>query len=280
MKRRCAKLLLWLLIAALLLPPAAFAESQPEAGWVNFANGGFLYIPTWFAAESYSSNPPTREYAYNYYDESREMLIMLTETPASAYDVPESKILGQEFGLLTDTFPSPTYVARRADWFVQSGYFGYENDSIYYAKVILAHHIVYTIRFYYPTANRRFCDAVVDDVCDSFSSTGVKYTEPGVLGQPTGAGPSPADLDRIRANIKYPNYSFMYLDDYIVTTVTRKAAYVFRDPDRDIWRSGNYYTVYRGTSVTILAESEGYACVIINDTQDAGWINCDYLATY
>ena len=49
-------------------------------------------------------------------------------------------------------------------FFVQSGYFGYQNDSVYYAKVILAHHTVYSIRFYYPTANRRFCDAVVGDV--------------------------------------------------------------------------------------------------------------------
>ena len=278
MKRKCTVLLLWLLIAALAFPGLAFAETLPEAGWMNFVNGGYICIPEWFDGESCSGNPPTQEYAYNYYDASREMLIMLIETPASVYDVPESRILAQEFDSVSASFPEPTYVARGGGWLVQSGYFGYQNDSVYYAKVILAHHTVYSIRFYYPTVNRRFCDAVVGDVCDSFSASGVKYTAPSVPS--TASGPGPEDLDRIHANIKYPNYSFMYLDDYIVTTVTRRAAYVFRDPDRDIWRSGNYYTVTRGTSVTILAESEGYACVIVNDTQDAGWINCDYLAAH
>lgn len=92
--------------------------------------------------------------------------------------------------------------------------------------------------------------------------------------------PSAADLDNIHANIKYPNSDFMYLDEYISATVTHRAVYCFRDPDHDIWRNGNYYTVTRGTQVTILAESMGYACVIIDGLHDAGWINVDYLSNH
>ena len=90
-------------------------------------------------------------------------------------------------------------------------------------------------------------------------------------------GPSAYDLDRIGADVKYPNYDWMYLDSYISATVSRNAAYCFKDPDTDIWRDGNYFTVYRGTNVTILAKSEGYACVILDGTNLAGWINEDYL---
>ena len=70
-------------------------------------------------------------------------------------------------------------------------------------------------------------------------------------------GPSADDLDRIGADIKYPNYNRMYLDSYINATVNREAVYCFKDPDNDIWRKGNYFVVYRGTDVTILAKSEG-----------------------
>ena len=59
--------------------------------------------------------------------------------------------------------------------------------------------------------------------------------------------------------------------------VTHKEVYVFKDPDTDVWRRGNYFTVRYGTQVTILAKSQGYACVIFNDTNRAGWINLDYL---
>lgn len=93
-----------------------------------------------------------------------------------------------------------------------------------------------------------------------------------------GSGPSAADLDAIRSDIKYPNYQWMYLDEYISAEVTAKSAYCFKDPDNDIWRDGNVFIVYRGTEVTILAKSEGYACVILTGTNDAGWINEVYLS--
>ena len=93
-----------------------------------------------------------------------------------------------------------------------------------------------------------------------------------------GSGPSATDLDAIRSDIKYPNYQWMYLDEYISAEVTAKSAYCFKDPDNDIWRDGNVFIVYRGTEVTIHAKSEGYACVILTGTNDAGWINEAYLS--
>lgn len=92
-----------------------------------------------------------------------------------------------------------------------------------------------------------------------------------------GLSPSSADLDAINSDIKYPNYDWMYLDEYVNAVVIRKSVYCFKDPDTDIWREGNVYTVKEGTAVIILAKSEGYACVILTGTQNAGWINEDYL---
>lgn len=93
-----------------------------------------------------------------------------------------------------------------------------------------------------------------------------------------GAGPSAADLDEIRSDIKYPNYDWMYLDEYISAEVSPRSVYCFKDPDNDIWRDGNVFIVYGGTEVTILAKSEGYACVILTGTNYAGWINDAYLS--
>lgn len=92
-----------------------------------------------------------------------------------------------------------------------------------------------------------------------------------------GVGPSSADLDAIHSDIKYPNYAWMYLDEYISAVVSPDSVYCFKDPDTDIWRKGNVYTVSAGTEVTILAKSEGYACVILTGTHNAGWIDEDYL---
>ena len=93
-----------------------------------------------------------------------------------------------------------------------------------------------------------------------------------------GAGPSAADLDEIRSDIKYPNYDWMYLNEYISAEVTPRSVYCFKDPDNDIWRDGNVFIVYGGTEVTILAKSEGYACVILTGTNYSGWINDAYLS--
>ncbi len=90
--------------------------------------------------------------------------------------------------------------------------------------------------------------------------------------------PSAADLDAIRSDIKYPNYDWMYLDEYVSAEVTPRSVYCFKDPDSDIWRDGNVFIVYGGTEVTILAKSEGYSCVILTGTNYAGWINDSYLS--
>ena len=97
--------------------------------------------------------------------------------------------------------------------------------------------------------------------------------------------PSAADLDAIHANIVYPHRVDMYLPYYKTAKVTpspgKTAVYAFKDPDskNDPMRSGNYFTVSRDTEVTVLAESSGYSCVIINESpKTAGWINSNYLA--
>ena len=154
----------------------------------------------------------------------------------------------------------------------------YTGREMFYIQYVIDHGVLYTLEMRYPTANRKECDKIVANVTDSIHYTGSVVYTGGYRPQSRSRTPSSADLDRINACIKYPNYDFMYLDHYVTATVTHKAVYCFRDPDRDVWRDGNFYKVYKGTEVTILAESQGYACVIINGIGDAGWINLDYLS--
>ena len=118
------------------------------------------------------------------------------------------------------------------------------------------------------------------DYLDPIEKTAFDYSE-GVTSNQTGlnAGPSSSDLDAIHADIVYPSSDSMYLENYKIAVINRNAVYAFKDPmtKHDPMRKGNYYTVTRGTEVTVLAESSGYSCVIINETQTAGWINSNYL---
>ena len=92
-------------------------------------------------------------------------------------------------------------------------------------------------------------------------------------------GPSAADLDAIHADIRYPRKESFYLDDYKYATVSRNSVLAFKDPNAaDVMAGSNTYSVYKDEEVVILAESQGYACVIFPNLGRAGWINQDYLA--
>ena len=252
------------LLLVIMMIGSFCAAAYAEGSWtVYFGSGGSLYIPNGFDDVS-DCSPNGSAFYNNEYD----MRIEINESYIGSYG--RSRI-SEEYDNYCRVLPDIVYQVCSADSFTLSGYDG---RNIYYIQYSHDHGTLYTIEFYYPTANRRYCDPVVEKVCDSFTTTGYgcSYAQ-GFIGHP-----SPADLDAIHADVKYPNYDRFYLDHYITATITHKEVYFFKDPDSNVWRDGNYFTVRYGTEVTILAESQGYACVIINGTNRAGWVNCDYLS--
>lgn len=265
------------LVLALLMvmtwPAVINADYCPNNGWMNFAYGGYVYIPKSFSNTVFQTYPESGTRCYKYYNSVQQMEIQLFEESSSHYSIPVSSIINSEYERYRRSLPEAVYKAKLTDSFTLSGY-SEGGKRIYYLSCTLANNSVYTVYFEYPTSNRRVCDPIVEEVIGSFSTRGSR---------PAGAlkiKPSSADFDRIHADIKYPNYSWMYLDSYVTATVTHEAVYCFKDPDNnsDIWRDGNYFTVYYGTEVTILAQSKGYACVILNGSNRAGWINMKYLS--
>ncbi len=228
-----------------------------------FNYGGYIVIPSDFYCSGTSLDGCKTEF-YNY---GIDMQIVVEETSWEGKQG-EYTVLNESYDSYNREYPNAVYNVKTDNDFTLSGYIG---SSIYYFQYTMDHGVLYSIAFYYPTKNRGTCDRIVERVTESFSTKG-EYVPIDFHRKP-----SRADLDFICADVKYPNYDFMYLDHYITTYVTHRAVYCFKDPDNDIWRKGNVFTVYYGTEVTILAESQGYACVIINGTRQAGWINCSYL---
>ena len=90
--------------------------------------------------------------------------------------------------------------------------------------------------------------------------------------------PSAEDLNEIQANIRYPREESFYLDYYKYSAVKKNGATVFINPNADdVMAASNTYKVAVGEDAVVLAESQGYACVIFPDLGRAGWINKDYL---
>ena len=90
--------------------------------------------------------------------------------------------------------------------------------------------------------------------------------------------PSAEDLDEIHADIRYPRVESFYLPYYKYAAVSRGAVNAFIDPNAgNVMADNNTFTVTIGEDVVVLAESQGYACVIFPDLGRAGWINKDYL---
>ena len=246
------------------LSNSAFADSYRGNDLVWFFNyGGSITIPSEF---QYRESERTQNESF-FYNQNLDMLITLEEESYEG-DYNRFYVISDAYDFYIQNYPKAVYNVKSNNDFTLSGY---SDDNIYYIHYVMDHNVMYSVFFLYPTKNRCICDPIVERVVDSFN-TGSTYWDY----YPTGR-PSRADLDLIHADVKYPNYEYMYLDHYITTYVTHKAVYCFKDPNNDIWRKGNYFTVTYGTEVTILAESQGYACVILNDTLQAGWINCDYL---
>ena len=267
---------LFVLLAILAMTPCAYADSIYSDRWHNCSAGGYILIPAGFEELYVEDNMPDGCVRYSYYNWDLDMWLSISEGTSWEYGAYMSDVIDSNYNYYVRIQPDIVNKYKSDHSFALTGYSG---ENIYYLQGVIDHSTYYYLEIYYPTANRRDCDRITERVLNSFSSTGSQRSYGSGSNQYGFCGsPSAADLDRIHANVKYPNYSSMYLDHYVTATVTHRAVYCFRDPDRDIWRSGNYYTVTRGTEVTILATSQGYACVIINSTNDAGWINLDYLS--
>lgn len=264
-KRMFSFALIIVMVASLSVSAFADSYGNRDLVWL-FDFGGSITIPGDF---QYNESERS-QYEYNFYNERLNMLISVEEDNYDG-DYRRFSVLNEAYDYYIQNYPRPVYNVKSNNDFTLSGY---NSDNIYYIHYIMDHNVMYSVFFLYPTRNRSICDPIVERVERSLN-TGISYWGY----NPTGK-PSRADLDLIHADVKYPNYEFMYLDHYISTYVTHNAVYCFKDPDNDIWRKGNYFTVTYGTKVTILAESQGYACVILDDTLQAGWINCDYLKNH
>ena len=264
--KKISALLFAIMLIVSALPSVDAATSAIQSGWMNYSSGGYVYIPESFSLLTSRGASLSEGYVFEYYNANQQMQLVTGEYDVNSQGRNTNVIL-DNYNRLIRTLPEAVYNDYTENEFTLSGYSG---RNIYYIQYTKDHGTLYTIEFTYPITNRRVCDSYVENVCNSFSTTGSMMPEP--------AKPGPADLDVIRSDIKYPNYSWMYLDDYQSAVVSHKnAVYCFKDPDTDIWRKGNYFTVNNGTAVTILAKSEGYACVILNGSHKSGWINLDYL---
>lgn len=110
----------------------------------------------------------------------------------------------------------------------------------------------------------------------------LQYSRSGEVRTSARGRPGPADLDAINTDVVYPARREYYLSEYVTKYVqaskNRSAVYAFIDPNKDnVMAEDNYYKVYNGTEVTVIAQSKGYACVIIPSMSRAGWINASFL---
>ncbi len=242
-----------------------------QQGNLYFQNGGSVSIPDGFTDCSNAGPHLLNGVYYEFYNAGQNMVIRISEIPTASFASAGSDILTVEYNSFLAALPSPTYNVKNQSSFVLSGYSG---PNIYYIYEMLSNSVVYTLEFVYPTANRYICDGILETVVASLSTTGGSV----VISGGSAHKPGPADLDAIHSDIRYPNYDWMYLNDYIYATVIRDACWCFKDPDSDVWREGNYFKVYRGTEVKIIAEGSGYACVILSGTNLSGWINTAHLS--
>ena len=255
-------------------------------GRFYFVNGASVQIPEGFSdtniSGDYHSDKNTDGYIYVFLNPEYDMTITLSEDYISTYrktgkyGTTNYELLSTLREELIDVRGTPSWRSLYPEYFKLTGYMG---DSIYYTYGVIDNDILYIIDFFYPGSNSKYCDRIVETTEASFSGADSSpKTVISALGRP-----SSADLDAINADIVYPHNAEMYLPFYksakVCPSPGKTAVYAFKDPDNknDPMRSSNYYTVSRDTEVTVLAESLGYSCVIINDSQKAGWINSKYL---
>ena len=87
--------------------------------------------------------------------------------------------------------------------------------------------------------------------------------------------PGPQDLQEISSQIEYPKKDD-YLENYqyaVVRAPRGHSVFGFGSADHQ----GSSYTVLNGEKVKILAEREGYSCVIVLSQSKGRWINTKYL---
>ena len=216
---------------------------------------------------------------YNLVQNSQDKLFLLSE-----YD---AQVL---FGSNTARRAEPTrYTASNNDW---TAWRTWEEES--YDELSKYGETAWLLR---PEALYSDCAVYVDgsgEICEAYGNglgdyiNGVRpamwlqYSRSGGAQTPAQRRPGPADLDAINTDVVYPAKPEYYLSEYVTKYVqaskNRSAVYAFIDPNKDnVMAEDNYYKVYNGTEVTVIAQSKGYACVIIPSMSRAGWINASFL---
>lgn len=161
------------------------APSEPKAtpsmgpftsGRFTFVNGAGLLIPTGFSDTNttgdYTTGINVKGYHYNFYNSDYDMQISLTEATLDSYL--DTGIYGNN----GSTFLKAKYdelIAQKGGapvWRPLEDYYfkitGYSGDYIYYTYMLIKNDVVYTIDYFYPTANRQICDRIVESTEASF----------------------------------------------------------------------------------------------------------------
>lgn len=165
-----AALLLFLVISLALTANIAFAEQiicEADNGWIQFAHGGRVYIPSEFSHVELDHDDDFYGYYYDFYYEKQDMLIMLSEVSVDEYIEPEEELIDQQYTVFKKVMPEAVYDVKKTNWFELSCYDG---DFIYYIRCAKANEAIYYVWFSYPTENRKICDKIVEQVCADFST--------------------------------------------------------------------------------------------------------------
>ena len=173
--RRILSALLAIVVLAFVMI-VAYADEQNRAidnGWINFQHGGSIFIPDSFESIEWDEEYLTSQ-TYSFYDYDQDMIISLEERGTESYFANESDIINEEYDDYVEIMPEAVYNVKNKNDFTLSGY---EDDNIYYLYCKMANHTVYTILFYYPTANRTHCDPVVEKTCNSFSTDETRHAD-------------------------------------------------------------------------------------------------------
>lgn len=267
-----------------------------SSGRFFFKNHASIVIPEGFtdeysSDEDYVMQRDVAGYQYCFYNEELQMYIIFSEASVEAYTGTGryGENAADVLQMLTQSYLDSKF-GPDAWYYCNSGDFkltGYDSsgNTIYYIFGIVDEAVIYTVEFDYPTSKRSTCDRIVERVEATFArgaDSGSASLQDRVETSGANGAPSAADLDSLGTNVTYPASSDMYLDNYrycvVQSSPGREAVFAFINMDMDkLQTEGNYYVVYNGTEVTVLAESRGYCCVIIPSMNKAGWINSKYL---
>ena len=270
------------MILAICVPAYAETGTAVNNGWLNYSSGGCVFIPECFSLYSSHGASLSDGFTCDYNYPAQSMTISITERDVSDYPS-YSDIIVDNYYYLLDVLPEAVYNVKYQNEFTLSAYAG---KNIYYIQQTLDHGTLYTLEFNYPTANRRVCDSIVEQVCASFSTSG--YNKPGTA--PAFGGSAAPTLNEVKAMVSsgkvktksntgvslvLPGENQM-LDTPFRTSITNGkdhgSIYLMPKPEAGHGYTG---TVKIDTEVWIVAETRDFYFFVTDDGK-MGWNGKSY----